>query len=68
MKEKLKHLLIPATFRVYCRPNNPVGDFDVTVFPSKANCANCLTAFRIATTGRKTPFKVCHTCNRPEGR
>jgi len=60
----LYHLLIKGKFEVWCRPGKPVGDFNVTVYPAKANCANCLTAFRAATTGRKSRFRVKHTTNR----
>lgn len=58
---KLTHLLIPKQYRVWCRPNDVPGDFDITALPSKADCANCLTAFRTATTWRKARFRVSHT-------
>lgn len=68
MKETLTHLLIPKAFRVWCRPNNEPGDFNLTILPSKANCSNCLTAMRRAIgNGRKGyrgQFKVKHTTNR----
>lgn len=60
-EEPLYHLLMPKEFKVWCRPNHSVGDFNVTILPSKATCANCLTAYRTATTGRLTRFKVKHT-------
>jgi hypothetical protein len=63
-KKKLYHLLIKGQFRVWCRPNNPIGDYNVTILPSKANCANCLTAYRSGSPGftaRHRPFKVAHT-------
>lgn len=63
-KKTLTHLLKPGEFRVWCRPNNVPGDFNVTTKPSKANCANCLTAMRTATTGRRSGFKVKHTTGR----
>ena len=58
---KLCHLLIKGQFRVWCRPKVVPGDFDVTVYPSKATCASCLTIYRREVTGRKGPFKVSHT-------
>lgn len=58
---KLTHLLIPKQYRVWCRPNDVPGNFNITAYPSLADCANCLTAFRTATNGRKTPFRVAHT-------
>lgn len=61
MSEKLKHLLKPKEFRVWCRPNDLPGDFDLTILPSLTTCANCLTAMRATTTGRKSQFKVAHT-------
>lgn len=61
---KLYHLLKPKEYRVWCRPNDLPGDFNVTKFPSKANCANCLTAMRTETSGRYRPFKVKHTTGR----
>lgn len=60
-KDALYHLLKPKEFRVWCRPHDPVGDYNVTNLPSKANCANCLTAYRTATTGRRAAFRVKHT-------
>lgn len=67
MNEPLTHLLIQKQFRVWCRPNNVPGDFNVTTLPSKTTCANCLTAYRTATTGRRNDFRVAHT-NRPTPR
>lgn len=61
----LTHLLKPKEYRVWCRPNQIPGDFDITTFPSKCNCANCLTVMRRWTTGRRTQFRVAHTAERP---
>ena len=65
MKEKpLYHLLIPGEFKVWCRPHDSVGDYNVTNLPSKANCANCLTALRRSKPGSgrgRGGFKVCWT-------
>lgn len=60
-KQRLVHLLRPKEYRVYCRPNDEPGDFDVTTKPSKVTCANCLTAFRSRTQGNYRPFRVSHT-------
>ncbi len=62
--DKLIHLLVPKTFTVYCRPGKPIGDYHITNKVSKANCANCLTAYRRKTTGNKAGFRVCYTPNR----
>lgn len=59
--EPLVHLLVPKEFRVWCRRNSPIGDFSITNLPSKATCANCLTAMRTATGGSRSPFRVTHT-------
>lgn len=68
MKEKLTHLLIPKEYHVWCRPSKPPGEFNVTMFPSKCNCANCLTAMRRHTgkgrKGYRGEFKVRHTTGR----
>lgn len=58
--EPLRHLLIPKEFRVWCRPTVPPGKFAVTKYPSKATCANCLTAYRATTKGNRKPFRVSH--------
>lgn len=63
---KIIHLLIPKQFAVWCRPDKPVGNYHITNRPSKANCANCLTAFRTKTGNIRRRFKVSHTPNRPE--
>ena len=55
------HLLKPKEYRVWCRPNYIPGNFKTTIFPSLTDCANCLTAFRTYTTGRKNRFRVAHT-------
>ena len=60
-KEVLTHLLIPKEFRVWCRPKVAPGNFKVTTKPSQTTCANCLTAWRAQTQGRKTQFRVAHT-------
>lgn len=62
---KIIHLLKPKEFRVWCRPNDVPGNFAVTTIPSVADCANCLTAFRTATNGRKARFRVAHTNRGP---
>lgn len=64
MKEKIKHLLIPREFRIWCRPNHPIGEQDLTTKPSETGCANCLTAFRAKTTGKTQPFRTRHAHNR----
>ena len=61
MKEQLTHLLIKGEFRVWCRPNNPIGDYKITMLPSKANCANCLTVWRRETQGNRKDFRVSWT-------
>ena len=55
------HLLKPKEYRVWCRPHDVPGDFKITNLPSKADCANYLTAFRTTMTGRKQRFRVWHT-------
>jgi len=62
MKEKpLVHLLKPGEYRVYCRlPDFVPGNLTCTTLPSKATCANCLTAFRTATNGSYREFRVSH--------
>lgn len=59
-KNKLKHLLKPGEFRIWCRPNDVPGDFDLTSHAWNATCANCLTAFRAKTQGIHRPFRVRH--------
>ena len=57
-KEPIYHLLKPKEHRVWCvasRPPSPA--MNVTTSVSKANCANCLSAFRWAM-GHKKEFKV----------
>jgi len=63
MSDALYHLLVKGKFEVWCRPGKKVGDYNVTIYPTKANCANCLTAYRAATTtqGRTGRFQVRHT-------
>lgn len=61
MSDPIIHLLIPKEFRVWCRPEKPVGDYPITRFASKATCANCLTRYRTNSTGRCARFKVVHT-------
>lgn len=62
MSKPIYHLLIPKQYRVWCVPNRvPGGEMAVTSVPSRATCANCLTAFRRSTTGRKSRFRVTHT-------
>lgn len=63
-KEVLTHLLIPKENHVWCRPKAALGNYDVTIYPSKTTCANCLTAFRTHTQGRRTQFRVAHTGRR----
>lgn len=65
MNFKLTHLLMPKSFRVWCRPRKSPGDFKLTIYPSKANCSSCLTAYRRKTSGRRSAFRVSHTMNRP---
>ncbi len=61
-KEPLVHLLIKKQYRVWCRPNQgPPDKLITTTLPSKVTCASCLTAYRMKTTGRKSPFRVSHT-------
>ena len=60
-KDIIYHLLIPGDFRIYCLPNREVGSLNITMLASRANCANCLTKFRIETNGRKTRFRVRYT-------
>lgn len=67
MKEKIKHLLIPKQFRVYCRPNHLITPGMVTTTkPSETGCANCLTAFRTKTQGNSRQFLVKHAADRKE--
>lgn len=61
MSDALLHLLIPKEFEVWCRPGKSPENLSVTNTPSKATCANCLTAYRMKTTGRKNRFHVSHT-------
>lgn len=53
MSERLKHLLKPRVFRVWCRPAVVPGDFDVTTEPSKTTCVNCINLWRHHRTGRR---------------
>lgn len=63
---KLKHLLKPKQFRVWCRPNNIPGDFDVTTEPSKTTCSRCLTWWRRSIRGsRFRDFSVRDTLRPP---
>ena len=56
--EPIIHLLIPKEFKVWCLHNRPPGPkMNITMFPSKATCANCLSNFRYAN-GKKPRFKV----------
>lgn len=61
--KRLTHLLMPKQFRVWCRPSDVPGDFHVTVYPSKANCANCLSCYRSKISGFHGTgnFAVKHT-------
>lgn len=61
---KLIHLLIPKEFRVWCVPSRRVGELDVTIYPSKSTCANCLTKWRSKTKGIKKFFRVRNTIGR----
>jgi len=57
-KDKIKHLLRPKEFRVWCMPHTNLDRFDFTTKAFDATCANCLTAWRTATTGRSSPFRT----------
>lgn len=59
MKEVLKHLLIKGEFKVWCT-GRAAGSLEVTIYPSKTTCANCLSRYRWAY-GRKKRFCVTHT-------
>lgn len=53
MSRTIYHLLKKGEFRVWCVPNRAPGPaMDVTMYPSKATCVNCLTNFRYATRGQ----------------
>lgn len=54
MREKIKHLLIPKEFRVWCYgPDRKIGEtMDFTALPSECNCANCMTKWRAKRTGK----------------
>lgn len=61
-KKKILHLLVPKEFQVWCRKSKPPGkDMRFTRLPSKATCANCLTAFRSETKHLYRPFRKSHT-------
>ena len=59
------HLLKPKEFRVWCVPNRPPGvAMNVTRFPSKATCVNCLTNYRFDKNGgKKGTFRKAWTAN-----
>lgn len=44
--EPVIHLLIPKEFQIYCTHKKPGAKLSITMYPSKANCANCLTQYR----------------------
>ena len=47
MNERIYHLLKPKEYRVWCRASKEIQpQMNVTNLPSKATCANCLSAFR----------------------
>jgi len=57
-EQTIKHLLKPKEFRVWCRPKSVPRNLDVTMYPSKATCAQCLTRMRFQTTGNRRPVSV----------
>jgi len=60
-KERIIHLLVPKKFEIWCRQGKSPGKFDITNLPSKATCANCLTAMRSKTIGNRRAFAVSYT-------
>lgn len=61
MSDPIIHLLIPKEYRVWCLPNKVPNALSFTKLPSVATCCNCLTAFRVKTSGNHRPFRMLHT-------